>query len=77
MASETVRIRMSCPKRTLRDPIIHALSHDCRVVPNILRGRITRKDAWLELELSGPPKNVAKALRFLERKGIRVRRLED
>ncbi len=76
MAPKAVRIRMSCPKKIRGEPIIHRLSHDCKVVPTLLRGRITKKDAWLEVELAGPRKNVEKALKFLARRGVAVRRLE-
>jgi ABC-type methionine transport system ATPase subunit len=77
MTPRTPRFRISGPKKIRSEPIIHRLSHDCGVVPNILRGRITRKDAWLEVELAGPRRNIDKALRFLEARGVSVRRLED
>jgi len=76
MKTAPLRIRISCPRRIRGEPIVHLLTHDCGVIPNLLRGRLTRQDAWLELELSGPRKNLRKALNFLRRKGVRVRRLE-
>lgn len=72
MKSSSLRIRMACPTKIRGEPIVHLLSHDCGVVPNILRGRLTRQNAWLEVELSGPSANLRKALRFLRRKRIRV-----
>jgi hypothetical protein len=77
MALRALRFRISCPEKIRSEPIIHRLSHDCGVVPNILRGRITRKDAWLEVELTGPRRNIDKALKFLAARGVSVRKLED
>lgn len=77
IAPRAPRFRISGPKKVRSEPIIHRLSHDCGVVPNILRGRITQKDAWLEVELAGPRKSVEKALKFLGARGVSVRKLAD
>jgi len=73
---KSIRLRMTCPAKIHSEPVIHRLSHDCKVVPNILRGRITEKKAWLEVELTGPQENIEKALRFLARRRIAVRKIE-
>jgi ABC-type methionine transport system ATPase subunit len=77
MTPRAPRFRISGPKKLRSEPIIHRLSRDCGVVPHILRGRITPKDAWLEVELTGPRKSVEKALKFLGARGVSVRKLPD
>ena len=68
----TLRLKLTFPKKVLGDPIIHKISHDLGVVPNILRGRITEKNAWLEIELQGPAKDLAKVRKYLEEKNVEI-----
>ena len=76
-AHKTVRFKMTFPEKAIGEPIIYKLSHDLDVAPNILRGRISDKNAWLELELIGNPKNIEKALKFLSEKGVQIQKLES
>jgi ABC-type methionine transport system ATPase subunit len=73
---KTVRYKMTFPEKTIGEPIIYKLSHDLDVAPNILRGRITEKSAWLEVELSGNAKNVDKAIKFLTDRGVTLQKLD-
>ncbi len=75
-AQKSVRFKMTFPEKILGEPIIHRLSHDLDVVPNIMRGRITEKSAWLEVELVGPAKSIEKALKFLAERGVTVQKLD-
>lgn len=74
--SKVARFKMTFPEKTIGEPIIYKLSHDLDVQPNILRGRITEKSAWLELELIGAQKNIDKALKFLADRGVDIQKLE-
>ena len=71
-SQKTLRFKMSFPQRVLGDPVMHRLSRKAGVVPNILRGRITDKGAWLEVELVGSGKQINKALKLLEGEGVSV-----
>lgn len=75
-ARKSARFKMTFPEKTIGEPIIYKLSHDLDVAPNILRGRITEKSAWLEVELIATPKNLEKALKFLTDRGVTVQKLE-
>ena len=66
----SLKVKLTFPEKVLGDPIIHQLSHDFDVVPNILRGRITDKNAWLEVEILGSPKNLERARQFLSDRGV-------
>ena len=69
-ARRSLKLKVTFPERVLGDPIIHTLSHDFDVVPNILRGRITGKNAWLEVEMFGSDKNLERARKFLVDRGV-------
>ena len=67
---QTLKLKLTFPEKVLGDPIIYTISHDFDVVPNILRGRITDKNAWLEVEMIGSGKNLERARKFLEERGV-------
>jgi ABC-type methionine transport system ATPase subunit len=69
-ASRSLKLKLTFPEKILGDPIIHTLSKDFDVVPNILRGRITGKNAWLEIEMIGTDKNIERARKFLADRGV-------
>ena len=66
----SLKFKLTFPAKVLGDPIIHTLSHDFDVVPNIRRGRITDKNAWMEVELVGSEKNLERAKTFLVERGV-------
>ena len=69
-ARRSLKLKLTFPEKVLGDPIIHTLSKQFDVVPNILRGRITGKNAWLEVELMGAESNLKRARKFLEERGV-------
>jgi len=69
-ARQSLKLKLTFPEKVLGDPIIHTISHDFDVVPNILRGRITDKNAWLEVEMLGSAKNLERARKFLVERGV-------
>jgi ABC-type methionine transport system ATPase subunit len=69
-ARRSLKLKLTFPEKILGDPIIHTLSKDFDVVPNILRGRITGKNAWLEIEMIGTDKNIERARKFLADRGV-------
>ena len=75
-ARRSLKLKLTFPEKVLGDPIIHTLSKDFDVVPNILRGRITDKNAWLEVEMIGSDKNIEKARKFLEDRGVKFTALD-
>ena len=74
--NKVVRYKMFFPQNTLGEPFMYKLSHDIGVVPNILRGRISENEAWLEVEIEGPEKKVEKALEFLRSKDVKIEELK-
>ncbi len=74
-ARNTVRYKMTFPAKIVGEPIMTKLSNDFGVSYNMMRGRITDKGAWLEVELIGSAKNIERALKFLGERGVAVESL--
>jgi ABC-type methionine transport system ATPase subunit len=75
-AKKTLRCKMTFPQKVVGQPVMHTLWSDFKVVSNTMRGRITEKGAWLEVELVGPAKNLEAALKFLSDQGVNVQPLD-
>jgi L-aspartate semialdehyde sulfurtransferase ferredoxin len=75
-ARKSMRYKMTFPAKIVGEPIMTKLSNDFGVSYNMMRGRITEKGAWLEVEFLGASKNVERALKFLEERGVAVQPLD-
>ena len=75
-SQKTLRLKMTIPSKVTGEPLIHMLSHDLHVAPNIVRGRIGPSSAWLEIEIAGSQKNLDRALSFLKEKGVIIEDLD-
>ena len=75
-AKRTRLFKMSFPQKLVSEPIMHRISSDFKVVPNIMRGRISKSGATLEVSLSGAPKALEQALAYLKEQGVGIEPLE-
>ena len=71
------KFKMTVPAKIVGEPIMTKLSHDFGVSYNMIRGRITDKGAWLDVELLGAKKNIERALEFLKERGVTIAPLES
>ena len=69
--------KMSFPQKLVSEPIMHKISSEFKVIPNIIRGRITEKGAALDVRLTGSPKALADALAYLAAQGVGVQPLAE
>ena len=60
---KTVLVRVQFSDRSEVQPTLAGFDRDPALAVNILRGRITRKDASFDLELTGRERNIEKFLR--------------
>lgn len=76
-AKKSRLFKMSFPQKLVSEPIMHKISSEFKVVPNIIRGRITEKGAALDVRLTGAPKALDQALAYLAAQGVGVQPLES
>jgi ABC-type methionine transport system ATPase subunit len=75
-SKKSEKFKMTFPAKIVGEPIMTKLSHDFGVSYNMIRGRITDKGAWLDVELLGLKKNIERALAFLAERGVTIAPLE-
>jgi ABC-type methionine transport system ATPase subunit len=71
------KFKLTFPAKIVGEPIMTKLSHDFGVSYNMIRGRITDKGAWLDVELLGAKKNIERALDVLKERGVTIAPLES
>lgn len=58
---------------TIKEPLMYSLATKMNVVPNLLKGKITKDSAKIELSLRGTKTNILKAVKYLEDLQIEVK----
>ena len=70
------KIRLSFPEEKIKEPIIYNIGHEFKVVTNIRKADVREKTGWVELELTGDPVEIDKAVKSLKLKGVNVEPIE-
>lgn len=70
------KIRLSFPEEKIKEPIIYNIGHEFKVVTNIRKADVQEKTGWVELELTGDPAEIDKAVKSLKLKGVKVEPIE-
>jgi ABC-type methionine transport system ATPase subunit len=65
-------LRLIYPPSLLRRPIINQVILDFEVSINILQAQVNLEEGWLEVQISGENREVARAMAWLEEIGIQV-----
>jgi ABC-type methionine transport system ATPase subunit len=68
----TRTLRLIYPPSLLRRPIINQVILDFEVSINILQAQVNLEEGWLEVQISGENREVARAMAWLEEIGIQV-----
>ena len=66
------RVILNFPRELLKEPIIHTLGQQFKVVTNIRLAEITEDRGWLKVELEGEEKQIEDSLAWVISRGIRV-----
>ena len=74
--SETKRLWLTYPKKTIQRPVIYELGHKFKVVTNIRQASVTEEVGIVSLELEGERTEIKKAIKWLESLGIKVEPVE-
>jgi ABC-type methionine transport system ATPase subunit len=60
------------PQNLIKEPVIFKMARECGVVFNIRRAKITDKIGEMVLELEGGETELAQAMSWLKKQGIKV-----
>ena len=66
------QVMFTFPQTLVRDPIIHTLSHQFRIVTNIRRADVSEDKGWVVLELEGEEREIEQGIAWVTTKGVRV-----
>lgn len=75
-AKETKRLWLTYTKNVIQRPVIYELGHKFKVVTNIRQASVTEEVGIVSLELEGERAEIKKAIKWLERLGIKVEPVE-
>ena len=71
-----VRLFVSFPEEIVDRPLLYEIVKELDVIPNIRRANVEEHSGWVILELRGDQKRLDAAIRYLEREGCTVNRME-
>jgi len=72
----SLKVHITFPEGKIREPIIYQIGRDYQVVTNIRKADVTEKTGWVDLELSGDPKEIERAVQDLKKKGVIIDPIE-
>ena len=70
MPTRTVQLKY--PHSLLHRPIINQVILDFEVSINIIQAQVSSEKGWLEIQISGEGREIARAMAWLEEIGIQV-----
>jgi ABC-type methionine transport system ATPase subunit len=71
------RLHLTFPERVIQEPIVYRLGKDFDLVTNIRRANVEERFGWVILEVDGTEDEVARAVSWLEERGVQVDRIGD
>ncbi len=66
------QVMFTFPEELIKEPIIHNLSQQFKVVTNIRRADISEHKGWVVLELEGEENDIEQGLTWVTSRGVRV-----
>ncbi|HLG22881.1 MAG TPA: NIL domain-containing protein, partial [Candidatus Manganitrophaceae bacterium] len=68
----SLKVHITFPEEKIREPIIYQIGRDYKLITNIRRADVTEKTGWVDLELTGEPSEIERAVEELKKKGVKV-----
>lgn len=65
-------VHLVFPQRLIKKPVVYTAAKKYNIMPNIRRANVTRTIGEMTLELDGAKADLEKAIKYLEKTGIRV-----
>ena len=72
----SLKFHITFPENKIKEPVIYKIGQNYQVVTNIRRADVTEKTGWMDLELTGDPKEIERAVEGLKKFGVKVDPIE-
>ncbi|MEK7825572.1 MAG: NIL domain-containing protein [Nitrospirota bacterium] len=72
----SIKVHITFPEQKIKDPVIYQIGKEYNVITNIRKADVTEKTGWVDLELTGDPKEIERAVEGLKKKGVIVDPIE-
>lgn len=72
----SLKIHITFPENKIKEPVIYQIGQKYHVITNIRRADVTEKTGWVDLELTGDPKEIERAVAGLKKMGVKVDPIE-
>ena len=76
MARQKTRLWLMYPQKRIQEPVVYQLGHKFKLVTNVRQASVTDDIGLVSLELDGERSEIKKAIKWLERKDIKVEPVE-
>jgi ABC-type methionine transport system ATPase subunit len=74
MATRTYRLIY--PPSLLRRPIINQVILEFELSVNIMQAHVTHEEGWLEIQVTGDPEEIKRAMNWLAKEGVKISSIE-
>lgn len=71
-----MRFHIRFPEDKIKEPVIYQIGREYKVVTNVRRADVRETTGWMDLELSGEPSEIERAVTGLRQKGVIVDPIE-
>jgi ABC-type methionine transport system ATPase subunit len=72
----SMKVHITFPENKIKEPVIYQIGQTYKVITNIRRADVTEKTGWVDLELTGDPKEIERAVEGLKKMGVKVDPIE-
>jgi len=72
----SLKVHITFPEDKIKEPVIYQIGQKYDVITNIRRADVTEKSGWVDLELTGDPKEIERAVEGLKKMGVIVDPIE-
>lgn len=70
------KVHITFPEGKIKEPVIYDIGKKYQVITNIRKADVTEKTGWVDLELTGDPKEIERAVEGLKQAGVKVDPIE-
>jgi ABC-type methionine transport system ATPase subunit len=72
----SIKVHITFPEGKIKEPVIYQIGQKYQVITNIRKADVTEKTGWVDLELTGDPKEIERAVEGLKKMGVIVDPIE-